>query len=70
MQMINDASMQPPAYVIYFARIRSFFQLLIFGPITLLSALLSVALCSCCIFRKEGKRKFTEIFAGLLTFWG
>ena len=71
MQMINDASLNPPRYVIYFARLRSFAQIIIFGPITLISALLSVILCPCCLFRRrERSRTFSEIFSSLLTFWG
>ena len=70
MQMINDASLEPPKYIIYFARLRSFFQIIIFGPITLISAVLSIILCPCCFFRSNQTRTFSETFAGLLTFWG
>jgi hypothetical protein len=75
---MNDA-IQPSRYSIWSARILTVFEILILGPVTLVSTLASLILCSCCLphyffveDQSEGNcsTKFQRLVSNCLSGWG
>lgn len=73
---MNEA-IEPSCTSRFFARLLALGQLIVLGPLTLLSTILSSTLCCCCIYMKyksDGRAMdstvFQEMFSTCMSSWG
>lgn len=74
-EQMNE-EVNPSTTTLLIAKLSAFFQCLVFGPISAISSVLSLLMCSCCLLHPQVRSYlnedggFARVAAGCMTGWG